>query len=151
MLGLSTPPGGCWAPRLGTWLTWGSLQRVGEGAAPSPPGQVTGSSSQILQTELWGTYQSQTLKTLEVEPYRIASAPSPFPAKRGQRNIQEGWGMLLGLTGSRDSILGPRLVGEVVGTGLSPPVPHRASKSPHWAGGERSNMRNHLSFSLWGS
>lgn len=82
VLGLSTPPGGCWAPRLGAWLTWGSLQRVGEGGALSPPGQVTGSSSQILQTGLWGTYQSQTLRTLEVKPYRLASASSPFPPKR---------------------------------------------------------------------
>lgn len=58
VLGLSTPPGGCWVPRLGAWLTWGSLQRVGEVAAPSPPGRVTGSSSQILQIGLWGIYQS---------------------------------------------------------------------------------------------
>lgn len=52
MLDLSTPQGGCWVPRLGAWLTWGSQQKAGEGAAPSPPGRVTGSSSPILQTGL---------------------------------------------------------------------------------------------------
>lgn len=52
VLDLSTPPGGCWAPRLGAWLSWGSQQIAWEVAAPSPPGQVTGNSSPILQTGL---------------------------------------------------------------------------------------------------
>lgn len=52
VLDLSTPPGGCWVPCLEAWLTWSSQQRAGEVAFPSPPGQVTGSSSLILQTGL---------------------------------------------------------------------------------------------------
>lgn len=42
--------------------------------------------------------------------------------------------------------------GVEVGVGLSPPVPQRACQSPHCGKGEeRSNKRNHLSFSLWSS
>lgn len=145
VLGLSTPPGGCWAPCLGAWLTWGSLQRVGEEGAPSPLGQVTGSSSQILQTGLWGTYQSQTLRTLEVDPYSLARAPSPFPPKREQRKVLQGWGLLRSLTSSRDSIC-PFLGGG--GAQLS--CAHRAFRSPFCGKrGERNDMRNHFSLSLW--
>lgn len=135
VLGLSTPPRGCWAPRLGAWLIWGSLQRVGEGGAPSPPGQVTDSSSQILQTGLWGTYQSQTLRTLEVEPYRLPNAPSPFPPKREQRNVLQGWGLLMSLTSSRDSIR----VCSSVGVGLSSLV-HTGPFGPHSVAGEGREM-----------
>ena len=75
--GLSTPPGGCWALCLGTWLTWSSLQKAREGAGPSPSGQVTGSSSHILQTEqqrLWKSAPSSIPRAGHTP--RGASSPS---------------------------------------------------------------------------
>lgn len=67
-----------------------------------------------------------------MEPYRITSAPPPFSAERGQRNVLEGWDMLLGLTGCGDTILGP-----LPGWGWgAAPLCHTVPTSPYAMGGE---------------